>query len=103
MPAVDAGAILVIPLHVPTALLNGAKLEGVTTYAARHGASRQDAEAVLAVFSDSCGNDIRHRLRHVKCCVLLGGNGGKRHHGTASEHNLAGSDCKRLQKRTEAR
>ena len=59
MPAVYAGAVFVVSLHMPAGLMYGTELESVATYFARHSASREDAEPMLAIIMNGLGNELR--------------------------------------------
>ena len=81
MTTVDAGAVFVIALHVPPALLDSTKLEGVSAYRTGHSAGWKDAESVLAIITDSLVDKIQAWYGQ-NMGRILSGNCRKRHHNT---------------------
>ena len=95
MTTVDAGAVFVIALHVPPALLDSTKLEGVSAYRTGHSAGWKDAESVLAIITDSLVDKIQAWYGQ-NMSRILSGNCRKRHHNTGPEQ------AKRAQKTVAA-
>ena len=58
MPAVYAGAVFIVALHMPAGLMDGTELESVATDFAGHSASRENAEPVLAIIINGLGNEL---------------------------------------------